>query len=55
MIFFYIFFNKIINYIRNSNVLNYKTIDEQDYAFITAYRPMNLIYVKHVKAPINAR
>lgn len=40
--------NKIINYIRNSNVLNYLSMDEQDFAFITAYRPMNLIYVRHV-------
>ena len=39
--------SKIINYIRNSNVLNYLSMDEQDFAFITVYRPMNLIYVKH--------
>lgn len=39
--------NKIINYIRNSNILNYKTIDEQDFAFVTSYRPMNIVYVKH--------
>jgi len=38
---------KIINYIRNSNILNYKTIDEQDFAMVTAYRAINIIYVKH--------
>lgn len=40
--------SRILNYIRNSNVLNYLSMDEQDFAFITVYRPMNLIYVKHV-------
>ena len=40
--------SKIITYIRNSNVLNYLSMDEQDFEFVTAYRPMNLIYVKHV-------
>lgn len=39
--------SKIMNYIRNSNILNYKSMDEQDFAFITSYRPMNIIYVKH--------
>lgn len=38
---------KIMNYIRNSNILNYKTIDEQDFAMITSYRAINIIYVKH--------
>lgn len=39
---------KIINYIRNSTLYNYKALDEQDFAFVTAYRPMNIVYVKHV-------
>ncbi len=38
---------KIMNYIRNSNILNYKTLDDQDFAFVTSYRPLNIIYVKH--------
>lgn len=38
---------KIMNYIRNSNLLNYQTIDEQDFALISSYRAFNLIYVKH--------
>ena len=28
---------KIMNYIRNSNILNYQTIDEQDFALVTSY------------------
>lgn len=39
---------RIINYIRNSNLYNYKTLDEQDFSFITLYRPLNIVYVKHV-------
>lgn len=39
---------RIINYIRNSTLYNYQTLDEQDFAFVTSYRPMNIVYVKHV-------
>ncbi len=39
---------RILNYIRNSNLFNYKTLDDQDFAFVTAYRPMNIVYVKHI-------
>lgn len=38
---------KIMNYIRNSNIINYKSIDEQDFAFVSSYRPFNIIYAKH--------
>lgn len=39
---------RIINYLRNSSIQNFKSLDEQDYAFATLYRPMNIVYVKHV-------
>jgi len=38
----------IINYLRNNNVKNYKTMDEEDHAFISSYRSMSPIYVKHI-------
>ena len=39
---------RIINYLRNSSIHNFKSLDEQDYAFATLYRPMNIVYAKHV-------
>ncbi len=38
----------IINYIRNNSVKQFKTIDEEDQAFVSIYRSMSLIYVKHI-------
>lgn len=38
----------IVNYLRNKNVKDYKTIDEEDYAFTSIYRSMSLFYVKHI-------
>lgn len=37
----------IVNYLRNKNVKDFVTIDEQDYAFTSIYRSMSLYYVKH--------
>ena len=39
---------RIINYLRNKSVKDYKTLDEQDYAFSSLYRSMSSIYVKHI-------
>lgn len=41
-------FERILNYIRNSSLYKYKSLDEQDFAFVTLYRPMNIVYVKHI-------
>ena len=38
----------IINYIRNNSIKQFKTLDEQDQAFVSIYRSMSLIYVKHI-------
>ena len=38
----------ILNYIRNNSLKQFKTIDEEDLAFISIYRSMSLIYVKHI-------
>lgn len=38
----------IINYLRNKNVKDYMTIDEEDFAFTSLYRSMSLYYVKHI-------
>ena len=38
---------KIMNYIRNSSITNYKSLDEQDLAFVSSYRPFNIVYAKH--------
>lgn len=38
----------IINYVRNNSAKQYKTIDEEDLAFVSIYRSMSLIYVKHI-------
>lgn len=38
----------IINFLRNNSIKNYKTIDEEDFAFTSPYRSMSPIYVKHI-------
>lgn len=38
----------IINYLRNHSIKEYKTIDEQDFAFSSMYRSMSIFYVKRV-------
>ncbi|MBE5738417.1 MAG: hypothetical protein E7354_01605 [Clostridiales bacterium] len=38
----------IVNYLRNKNVKEFVTLDEQDYAFTSLYRSMSLFYVKHI-------
>jgi len=38
----------IINYMRNNSIKNFTTIDEQDLAFISIYRSLSHIYVKHI-------
>ena len=37
----------MINYIRNNSIREFKTLDEQDLAFVSQYKSMSLIYVKH--------
>jgi len=39
---------KIINFIRNNNLQDFLTIDEQDKAFTSRYRSMSSFYVKHI-------
>lgn len=39
---------KIINFIRNHSLKEFKTIDEQDYAFASIYRGMSPYYCKHI-------
>ncbi len=39
---------KIINYLRNNSIRDFKTLDEQDDAFTSIYRSMSLYYVKNV-------
>ena len=38
----------IVNFIRNHNLKDFNTIDEQDKAFTSRYRSMSSIYVKHI-------
>lgn len=38
----------IINFIRNNPLRDFKTIDEEDYAFSSLYRSMSIIYCKHI-------
>lgn len=38
----------IINYVRNNSIKQFKTLDEQDLAFVSIYRSMSLLYVKHI-------
>lgn len=39
---------RIINFIRNNPLKDFRTIDEQDYAFSSIYRSMSMIYSKHI-------
>lgn len=38
----------IVNYMRNNSIKNFTTIDEQDLAFVSIYRSLSHIYVKHI-------
>lgn len=38
----------IINFIRNNPIKDFKTIDEEDFAFSSIYRSMSIYYVKHI-------
>lgn len=38
----------IINYVRNNSIKQFKTLDEEDLAFISKYRSLSLLYVKHI-------
>jgi hypothetical protein len=38
---------KIINHLRNKNINQFISIDEQDNAFTTKYRTMSVIFFKH--------
>jgi len=42
----------ILNFLRNFNIKDYKTLDEQDYAFVSLHRSMSALYVKHVISKI---
>ncbi len=37
----------IINYLRNKNLKDYKTIDEQDFAYTSKYKSFSILYAKH--------
>ena len=39
----------IINYVRNNSIKQFKTIDEQDKAFVSIYRSMSLISRKQMR------
>jgi len=39
---------RIINYLRNNSIRDFKTMDEQDDAFTSIYRSMSIYYVKNV-------
>ena len=38
----------IINFIRNNPMRDFRTIDEQDYAFSSLYRGMSAFYSRHI-------
>lgn len=42
----------IMNYLRNFNIRDYKTLDEQDYAFTSKYKSFSTVYVKHVVSQV---
>ena len=44
---------KIINYLRNFNIKNFVTLDNQAMAFTTPYRSLSIIYVGHVLKKIS--
>ena len=39
---------KVLNYLRNVNMKNFKTIDEQEYVFTSEYKSLSVLYAKHV-------
>ncbi len=43
---------QIINFLRNNNLKEYKTIDEQDYMFTSKYKSFSILYVKHALSQI---
>lgn len=38
----------ILNYLRNKNIKDFVTLDEEDNAFVSVYRSMSMYYVKHI-------
>lgn len=38
---------QIINFLRNNNIKDYKTIDEQDFAFTSKYKSFSILFAKH--------
>lgn len=44
----------IINFIRNNPLTDFKTIDEEDFAFSSIYRSMSIYYCKHILKLIEA-
>lgn len=38
----------IVNYLRNKNIKDFVTLDEEDDAFVSIYRSMSMYYVKHI-------
>lgn len=43
---------QIINFLRNNNLKDYKTIDEQDTMFTSKYKSFSILYAKHALAQI---
>ncbi|MBQ2864650.1 MAG: hypothetical protein IJE91_04215 [Clostridia bacterium] len=37
----------ILNFLRNNNIKDYKSIDEQDYAFTSIYKSFSILFAKH--------
>lgn len=43
---------QIINFLRNNNIKDYKTIDEQDFAFTSKYKSFSILFAKHTLGQI---
>lgn len=43
---------KIINYLRNKDIKDYKTLDEQDFAFTSKYKSLSILYAKSIISTI---
>ena len=43
---------QIINFLRNNNIKDYKSIDEQDYAFTSIYKSFSILFAKHALGQI---
>lgn len=43
---------QIINFLRNNNIKDYKTIDEQDFAFTSKYKSFSILFAKHALGQI---